>query len=52
MAPLQTYVVRVYRRTAKGRLSGTIETVVDGRIAPFRSFKQLRTILQVQARSS
>ena len=46
MEAVQTYVVRIYRRTPGARLTGTVETVAGGRTASFRCFKELRAILQ------
>lgn len=45
MDVVQTYVVRLYRRTPGARLTGTVETVEGGRTVSFRSFKELRAIL-------
>jgi hypothetical protein len=45
MRLVQTYVVRIYRRTAS-RLTGTVELVHEGRTATFRSFGALRALLQ------
>lgn len=52
MEAVQTYVVRIYRRTPRARLTGTVETVAGGRTASFRSFKELRAILQAVPRSN
>lgn len=52
MDAIQTYVVRIYRRTPGARLTGTVETVGGGRIAAFRTFKELRAILQNAPRPS
>jgi hypothetical protein len=43
---VQTYVVRIYRRTRASRLTGTVEFVHEGRIAAFRSFRALQALLR------
>jgi hypothetical protein len=52
MDAIETYVVRIYRRTPGARLTGTVETVAGGRTASFRSFRELRAILQAVPRSN
>lgn len=52
MDAIETYVVRIYRRTPRARLTGTVETVTGGRTASFRSFKELRAILDQPRRGS
>jgi hypothetical protein len=52
MDAAETYVVRIYRRTPGARLAGTVETVGGGRTVSFRSFRELRAILQAAPRSN
>jgi hypothetical protein len=51
MDAVQTFVVRIYRRAPGARLAGTVEAVTGGRTTAFRSFKELRAILQAPARA-
>jgi hypothetical protein len=46
MPVVQTYVVRIYRRTRTSRLAGTVEFVNEGRTATFRSFRALQLLLR------
>ena len=46
MRVVQTYVVRIYRRTRASRLTGTVELVHEGRTATFHSFRALQALLQ------
>lgn len=52
MDAIETYVVRIYRRSLGARLTGTVEMVAGGRTASFRSFRELRAILQAVPRSN
>lgn len=52
MDAIETYVVRIYRRTPGARLTGTVEAVTGGRTASFRSFRELRAILRSPSRPS
>jgi hypothetical protein len=51
MDAIETYVVRIYRRTPGTHLTGTVETVTGGRTASFRSFNELRAILRAVPRA-
>ena len=46
MPVVQTYVVRIYRRTRTSGLTGTVEFVREGRFATFHGFRALQALLQ------
>ena len=52
-APLESYVVRIYRRNLRfpARLTGTVEIVADGSEVRFCGLRELERILGNQQRS-